>query len=111
MYEEGAQLIPAVRARAVPRRVVGGPAADRLARTPTRGRELSRTFKTFDHAETDGRRGLRHDHRRQGAPRCAAWPSCCADVVCRKLGDRRAVPHARHGPAPHTAYYAAEAPA
>jgi glycerol-3-phosphate dehydrogenase len=85
MYEEGAKLIPAV-----------NDAAFRAAWSAARpligsrdeadsGRELSRTFKTIDHAETDHLEGFVTITGGKGTT-LRGMAELCADVVCRKLG-------------------------
>ena len=66
MVDEGSKLIPAVatathRAAWSAARPLIGSRGDADS-----GRELSRTFKTIDHAAEGGARGVRHDHGRQG---------------------------------------------
>ena len=105
----GRQLIPAVGRRGAPRRVVGRAPADRRARDADSGRELSRTFKTFDHAETDGiegfvtitggkattLRGMAELLRRRGLPQARRRRAAAAPATRSLL--------------PHTAYYYAAA--
>ena len=106
MYEEGAKLIPAVRqagfraAWSAARPLIGSRGdADT-------GRELSRTFKTFDHAETDGVEGFVTITGGK-ATTLRGMAQLCADVVCRKLGID-AECRTRHTILlPHTAFYAA----
>ena len=85
MYEEGAKLIPAV--REAPFRAAWSAARPLIGSRDEAdsGRELSRTFKTIDHAETDGSRASSRS-RAARAPPCAGMAELCADVVCRKLG-------------------------
>ena len=72
------------------------------------GRELSRTFKTFDHRETDGVEGFVTVTGGK-ATTLRAIAELCADVVCRKL-DLDAPCRTRETVLlPHTAYYAAAA--
>jgi glycerol-3-phosphate dehydrogenase len=84
MYEEGSRLIPAVRsadfrsAWSAARPLIGTRDADT-------GRELSRTFKTIDHAETDGVDGFVTITGGK-ATTLRGMAELCSDVVCRKLG-------------------------
>jgi glycerol-3-phosphate dehydrogenase len=84
MYEEGSRLIPAVRtaefrsAWSAARPLIGSRDADT-------GRELSRTFKTIDHADTDGVDGFITITGGK-ATTLRGMAELCADVVCRKLG-------------------------
>ena len=64
MYLEGAKLVPA--RRHAERRAAWSAARPLVGAGAGTGRELSRTFKTFDHAETEGGGGVRDAHRRQG---------------------------------------------
>ena len=106
MVEEGSRLIPAVRrapfraAWSAARPLIGSRAdADT-------GRELSRTFKTFDHAETDGVEGFVTITGGKGTT-LRAMAEVCADVVCRKLGVDEACRTRETVLLPHTALYAA----
>jgi len=85
MYEEGAKLIPAV-ARAEFRSAwsAARPLIGSRGDADT-GRELSRTFKTYDHAETDGVEGFVTITGGK-ATTLRAMAELCANVVCRKLG-------------------------
>lgn len=85
MYAEGARLIPAVAtapfraAWSAARPLIGsGGSADS-------GRELSRTFKTIDHAETDGLEGFVTITGGKGTT-LRGMAELCGDVVARKLG-------------------------
>jgi glycerol-3-phosphate dehydrogenase len=85
MYEEGAKLIPAVtraefRSAWSAARPLIGSRGDADA-----GRELSRTFKTYDHAETDGVEGFVTITGGK-ATTLRGMAELCADIVCRKLG-------------------------
>jgi len=107
MYREGAKLIPAVRqaeqraAWSAARPLVGSRGdADT-------GRELSRTFKTFDHAETDGLDGFVTITGGKGTT-LRGMAELCADVVCRKLDVDEPCRTRDTVLLPHTAYYAAE---
>jgi glycerol-3-phosphate dehydrogenase len=70
---------------------------------------LSRTFKTFDHKETDGVEGFVTITGGKGTT-LRGMAELCADVVCRKLGVEE--PCATRGTVllPHTAYYATMPP-
>jgi glycerol-3-phosphate dehydrogenase len=106
MYEEGAKLIPAVRqagfraAWSAARPLIGSRGdADT-------GRELSRTFKTFDHAETDRVEGFVTITGGK-ATTLRGMAQLCADVVCRKLGIDGECRTRDTILLPHTAFYAA----
>jgi glycerol-3-phosphate dehydrogenase len=85
MVEEGAKLIPAIvrsefrAAWSAARPLIGASDDDDT------GRELSRTFKTIDHAEVDGVQGFVTITGGK-ATTLRAMAEVCADVVCRKLG-------------------------
>jgi glycerol-3-phosphate dehydrogenase len=105
MIEEGSKLIPAVRraefraAWSAARPLIGSRGdADT-------GRELSRTFKTFDHAETDGVEGFVTITGGK-ATTLRGMAQLCADVVCRKLGIDAESRTRDTVLLPHTAYYA-----
>jgi glycerol-3-phosphate dehydrogenase len=105
MIEEGSKLIPAVRqaefraAWSAARPLIGSRGdADT-------GRELSRTFKTFDHAETDGVEGFVTITGGK-ATTLRGMAQLCADVVCRKLGIDVESRTRDTVLLPHTAYYA-----
>jgi glycerol-3-phosphate dehydrogenase len=85
MYEEGAKLIPDV-ARAEFRSAwsAARPLIGSRGDADT-GRELSRTFKTYDHAETDGVEGFVTITGGK-ATTLRGMAELCADIVCRKLG-------------------------
>lgn len=106
MYEEGSKLIPAVkhaefRAAWSAARPLIGPrnGADT-------GRELSRTFQTFDHQETDGVDGFVTITGGKGTT-LRAMAELCGDVVCKKLGIDEPCTTRDTVLLPHTAYYAA----
>jgi glycerol-3-phosphate dehydrogenase len=106
MFTEGAKLIPAVRhtpfraAWSAARPLVGArDGADT-------GRELSRTFKTFDHKETDGVEGFVTITGGK-ATTLRGMAELCADVICRKLGVDEPCTTRNTVLLPHTAYYAA----
>jgi glycerol-3-phosphate dehydrogenase len=105
MVEEGSKLIPAVRraefraAWSAARPLIGSRGdADT-------GRELSRTFKTFDHAETDRVEGFVTITGGK-ATTLRGMAQLCADVVCRKLGIEAECRTRDTVLLPHTAYYA-----
>ena len=106
MWEEGEKLVPAVRhapfraAWSAARPLIGsrGGADD--------GRELSRTFKTIDHAESDGVEGFVTITGGK-ATTLRGMAEVCADVVCRKLGIEAPCRTRDTVLLPHVAYYAA----
>jgi glycerol-3-phosphate dehydrogenase len=104
MVEEGSKLIPAVRrapfraAWSAARPLIGSREADT-------GRELSRTFKTFDHRETDGVEGFVTITGGKGTT-LRAMAELCADVVCGKLGVEAPCRTRETVLLPYTAYYA-----
>ena len=106
MYEEGAKLIPAV-ARAEFRSAwsAARPLIGSRGDADT-GRELSRTFKTYDHAETDGVEGFVTITGGK-ATTLRGMAELCADVVCRKLGVEAECRTRETVLAPHTEVYAA----
>ncbi len=105
MYTEGSKIIPAVRsapfrqAWSAARPLIGGGGADT-------GRELSRTFKCFDHMERDGVGGFVTISGGK-ATTARAMAETTADVVCRKLGIEAPCLTRETVLLPHTAYYAA----
>jgi glycerol-3-phosphate dehydrogenase len=103
MYAEGAKLIPAVRDAA--RRAAWSAARPLIGSGPSGGgRELSRTFKTFDHRERDGVEGFVTITGGK-ATTLRAMAEVCADVVCRKLGIDEPCRTRDTVLLPHTAYY------
>lgn len=105
MYEEGAKLIPAVKraefraAWSAARPLIGSRGdADT-------GRELSRTFKTYDHAQTDGVEGFVTITGGK-ATTLRGMAELCADVLCRKLGIDAPGRTRDTVLLPHTAFYA-----
>ena len=70
------------------------------------GRELSRTFKTIDHAVDDGVEGFVTITGGKGTT-LRGMAEVCADVVCAQARCRRAVPTRETVLLPHTAAYAA----
>lgn len=105
MYEEGAKLIPAVRhatertAWSAARPLIGSKDADS-------GRNLSRTFKTIDHAVDDGLEGFVTITGGKGTT-LRGMAELCADVVVRKLGIDAACRTRETVLLPHTEFYAA----
>ena len=103
MYTEGSKLIPALRhaerraAWSAARPLVGSAGA-------ATGRELSRTFQTFDHAERDGIGGFVTITGGK-ATTLRGMAELCADVVCRKLGIDEPCQTRDTVLLPHTAYY------
>jgi glycerol-3-phosphate dehydrogenase len=110
MYREGAKLVPAVAS-----------ATERAAWSAARpligaigsaggggGRELSRTFKCFDHAVTDGVEGFVTITGGK-ATTLRAMAEATADLVCVKLGVDAPCRTHEVVLAPHTAYYTGRA--
>lgn len=105
MYEEGAKLIPAV--RSAPFRQAWSAARPLIgARGASTGRELSRTFKCFDHLEQDGVEGFVTISGGKGTT-ARAMAETTGDVVARKLGVDAPCLTRETVLLPHTAYYAA----
>jgi glycerol-3-phosphate dehydrogenase len=108
MYSEGAKLIPAVRhaeqraAWSAARPLVGSRGEG------DSGRELSRTFKTFDHKETDGLEGFVTITGGK-ATTLRGMAELCADVICRKLDIDEPCRTRETVLLPHAAYFAAAA--
>jgi glycerol-3-phosphate dehydrogenase len=104
MWEEGEKLIPAIRnapfraAWSAARPLIGPREADA-------SRELSRTFKTIDHAEegVDGFVTITGGK----ATTLRGMAEVCADVVCRKLGVAEPCRTRETLLLPHTAAFAA----
>ena len=109
MIDEGSKLVPAVAhaqlraAWSAVRPLIG----DGGSQT---GRELSRTFKCFDHAERDGVDGFVTISGGK-ATTLRAMAEATADVVCRHLGVDAACSTREHVLLPHTAYYTSHEPA
>jgi glycerol-3-phosphate dehydrogenase len=83
MQEEGRKLIPAL--RDAPFRAAWSAARPLIGpREAGSGRELSRTFETIDHSETDGVEGFVTITGGK-ATTLRGMAEVCADVVCRKL--------------------------
>ncbi len=105
MYQEGAKLIPAVatspfRAAWSAARPLIGSRGDADS-----GRELSRTFKTIDHA-ADGVEGFVTITGGKGTT-LRGMAELCADVICRKLGIDEPCRTRETILLPHTAAFAA----
>jgi glycerol-3-phosphate dehydrogenase len=106
MVDEGSLLVPAVRdapfrAAWSAARPLIGPEDDADS-----GRELSRTFKTIDHAVDDGVQGFVTITGGKGTT-LRGMAEVCADVVCAKLGIDVACATRDTVLLPHTAAYAA----
>ncbi len=103
MYEYGAMLVPAIKgakmraAWAAARPLIGSGGAQT-------GRELSRTFKCFDHAERDGVEGFVTIAGGK-ATTARGMAEVTADVVARKLGIDAPCRTREVVLLPHTAYY------
>ena len=103
MYDEGSKLIPAVReaqfraAWSAARPLIGSKDADS-------GRELSRTFKTIDHAD-EGVEGFVTITGGK-ATTLRGMAELCGNVVCGKLGVEAESRTREVVTLPHTAYYA-----
>lgn len=103
MVTEGSRLVPAVAhaeiraAWSAVRPLIGDGGS-------TTGRELSRTFKCFDHAERDGVEGFVTISGGK-ATTLRAMAEATADVVCRRLGVEAPCRTREQVLLPHTAYY------
>ena len=103
MYAEGSKLIPAL--RDAPRRAAWSAARPLVGSAGAgSGRELSRTFQTFDHAEHEGVEGFVTITGGK-ATTLRGMAELCADVVCRKLGVDEPCRTRETVLLPHTAYY------
>ena len=103
MISEGSAMIPAIAAAAV--RATWAAARPLIGeRGATSGRELSRTFKCFDHA-ADGVEGFVTISGGK-ATTLRAMAEAAANVVCGKLGIESPCRTREYRLAPHTAYYA-----
>ncbi len=104
MYRYGSMLIPAIKdapmrsAWAAARPLIGDSGGDDT------GRELSRTFKCFDHAERDGIEGFVTIAGGK-ATTARAMAEATADIVARKLGIEAPCTTREVVLLPHTAYY------
>ncbi|HZD74455.1 MAG TPA: FAD-dependent oxidoreductase [Actinomycetota bacterium] len=103
MYREGAKLLPAV--ATAPYRAAWSAARPLIgdARAAS-GRELSRTFKCFDHAAGDGVEGLVTITGGK-ATTLRAMAEAAADLVCAKLGVQEPCRTRETVLLEHTAYY------
>jgi glycerol-3-phosphate dehydrogenase len=105
MYEEGAKIVPAV--RSAPFRQAWSAARPLIgSREASTGRELSRTFKCFDHMERDGVDGFVTISGGK-ATTARAMAETTAGVVSGKLGIDAPCRTRDTVLLPHTAYYAA----
>jgi glycerol-3-phosphate dehydrogenase len=106
MYEEGAKLIPAVATAGF--RAAWSAARPLIGSTEgaDSGRELSRTFKTYDHAATDGVEGFVTITGGKGTT-LRGMAELCADVVCHKLGIEAECRTRETVLLPHEAFYVA----
>jgi glycerol-3-phosphate dehydrogenase len=103
MRREGARLVPAV--ASAPERATWSAARPLVgAAGGGGGRELSRTFKCFDHAATDQVEGLVTITGGK-ATTLRAMAEAAADLVCAKLGVDARCRTREAVLAPHTAYY------
>ena len=105
MYREGARLVPAV--AGAPERAAWSaarPLIGAVGGTGGGGRELSRTFKCFDHAVTDGVEGFVTITGGK-ATTLRAMAEAGADLVCAKLGVAAPCRTREVVLAPHGAYY------
>ncbi|MGA2514186.1 MAG: FAD-dependent oxidoreductase [Candidatus Limnocylindrales bacterium] len=103
MISEGSAMIPALASAAV--RATWSAARPLIGeRGATSGRELSRTFKCFDHAP-EGVEGFVTISGGK-ATTLRAMAEAAADVVCAKLGIEAACRTREYVLSPHTAYYA-----
>jgi glycerol-3-phosphate dehydrogenase len=106
MVDEGSKLIPAVRraefraAWSAARPLIGSRGE------VSTGRELSRTFKTYDHMETDGVEGFVTITGGKGTT-LRGMAELCANVICGKLDVESECRTRDTVLLPHTAYYAA----
>jgi glycerol-3-phosphate dehydrogenase len=106
MVEEGSKLIPAV---ATSTKHAAWSAARPLIGSKDEadsGRELSRTFKTIDHAVDDRLEGFVTITGGKGTT-LRGMAEVCADVVCRKLSIDEPCRTRETVLLPHTAYFAA----
>jgi glycerol-3-phosphate dehydrogenase len=109
MYTEGSKLIPAL--RHAPRRAAWSAARPLVGSGgAATGRELSRTFETFDHAERDGVEGFVTITGGKSTT-LRGMAEVCADLVCRKLGIDEPCRTQETVLLPHTAYYSERAAA
>jgi glycerol-3-phosphate dehydrogenase len=83
MLERGAEMVPAV--RQVGLRGIFTVARPLIGSKSDQGREIARTFKCFDHAETDGVEGFVTITGGK-ATTSRAMAEAVSNLVCRKLG-------------------------
>ena len=106
MYREGAKLVPAV--ASATERAAWSAARPLIGATGGAGggggRGLSRTFRCFDHAATDGVEGFVTITGGK-ATTLRAMAEATADLVCAKLGLEASCRTREVVLAPHTAYY------
>jgi glycerol-3-phosphate dehydrogenase len=103
MYANGSSLVPAV--RTAERRAAWSAARPLIgSREASTGRELSRTFKCFDHRETDEVEGFVTISGGKGTT-LRAMAETTADMVCRKLGVDAPCRTRETVLLPHDAYY------
>jgi glycerol-3-phosphate dehydrogenase len=109
MYREGAKLVPAV-ASAAERATwsAARPLIGAAGGAGGGGRELSRTFKCFDHALTDQVEGFVTITGGK-ATTLRAMAEAAADLVCAKFGIQAACRTREVVLAPHTSYYTGRA--
>lgn len=108
MYAEGEKLIPTL--RQAPRRAAWSAARPLVgAKGAGSGRELSRTFQTFDHFETDGLEGFVTITGGKSTT-LRGMAELCANLVCRKLGIDSPCRTRDTVLVPHTAYYTDKRP-
>jgi glycerol-3-phosphate dehydrogenase len=108
MVEEGSLLIPAV--RDAPHRAAWSAARPLIGshEDADSGRELSRTFKTIDHAIDDGVEGFVTITGGKGTT-LRGMAELCADVICRKLDVEASCRTRETVLLPHTAAFAGTA--
>ena len=83
MFDRGAEMVPAVLKVGV--RGIFAVARPLIGSASDQGREIARTFKCFDHAETDGIEGFVTITGGK-ATTSRAMAEATANVVCKKLG-------------------------
>ncbi|HEX5951363.1 MAG TPA: FAD-dependent oxidoreductase [Actinomycetota bacterium] len=106
MYDEGAKLVPAVsRAEFRAAWSAARPLIGSRGEADT-GRELSRTFKTFDHRESDGLEGFVTITGGKGTT-LRGMAELCGNVICAKLGVGAECRTRETVLLPHTAYFSA----
>jgi glycerol-3-phosphate dehydrogenase len=104
MFREGSAMIPSLRGARI--RASWSAARPLIGeRGASTGRELSRTFKCFDHEADDGVSGFVTIAGGK-ATTLRAMAESTADMVCRKLGVDRPCATRETELLPHTAYYA-----